>query len=322
MPSKNHYLPGEPRKSRATSALLALLGLLLVTGAWRWLSQRNKPLPITADLYVAAGTVRVSRADAGEDPHFEAGAATRLQRGDELRLTQEALARLLFGDGEEMTLSDEAHLEILELHRSPLTRGLVATLALHQGKIYSDLRTLTRQGTQYIIETRVATVRASGTAFACEMLDKERIWVAVHQGAVTVSMGEQELTLQSGQALEVRLGQPFVPSAAPPAPTPLAITTVSAVSTLSPSTIAPTAWPTATLTDLQKTLFPPARTPTRPGDDLLTYTVQPGDTLYNIAQRYGLSWEALWQANKAALPKPEMLRAGQQLIIPLSRPAP
>lgn len=322
MPSKSHYLPSEPRKSHATSALLALLGLLLVIGAWRWLSQRSKPLPIAADLYVVAGPVRVARADAGEDPPYAAGAATRLQRGDELLLGQGALTRLSFGEGEELILSGGAHLEILELHRSPLTRGLVATVVLHQGKTYSDLRTPARQGTQYVIETRVATVQASGTAFACEVLDKERVWVAVHQGAVTVSMGEQALTLQSGQALEVRLGQALVPTGAPPAPTALAITPASPVATSPASTAAPAAWSTATLTDLQKTLFPPARTPTRPGDNLLTYTVQPGDTLYSIAQRYGLSWEALWQANKATLPKPEMLRAGQQIIIPLPRPAP
>lgn len=322
MPSKSRYPPAEPRKSRATSALLALICLLLITGGWRWLAQRNRPLPITADLYVAAGTVRVTRADAGEDPPYAATTTTRLQRGDELRLAPEALAQLSFGESEQMTLSGGAHLEILELHRSPLTRGLVATLALHRGKAYSDLRTLPRQGAQYAIETRVATVLASGTAFACDVLDKDRVWVAVHQGAVTVSMGEQELTLQSGQALEARLGQPLIPTTAPPAPTAVATAPSNSAATLPPAAVAPAAGPTATLTDLQKTLFPPARTPTRPGDDLTTYTVQPGDTLYSIAQRHGISWDALWQANKATLPKPEMLRAGQQLVIPLPRPAP
>ncbi|MBC7238920.1 MAG: LysM peptidoglycan-binding domain-containing protein [Chloroflexi bacterium] len=39
-----------------------------------------------------------------------------------------------------------------------------------------------------------------------------------------------------------------------------------------------------------------------------------------MAQRYGLSWEALWEANKASLPRPEDLRVGQKLLIP--RPSP
>ena len=119
MPAKSRYLSPEPRKNRATSALLALLGLLLVTGAWRWVAQRNKPLPIAADLYVVAGPVRVTRADAGEDPALATGAATRLQRGDELLLSQGALARLAFGEGEELILSGGAHLTILELHPAP-----------------------------------------------------------------------------------------------------------------------------------------------------------------------------------------------------------
>ncbi|MBC7256322.1 MAG: LysM peptidoglycan-binding domain-containing protein, partial [Chloroflexi bacterium] len=139
-------------------------------------------------------------------------------------------------------------------------------------------------------------------------------WVAVQEGKVTVSMGEQSLTLQAGQAVEARLGQPLVAVGAPILPTPSRLPT-----TLTQPTSATPA-PTATLTDLQKTLFPPARTPTRPGDDRLYYTAQPGDTLYSIAQRYGLSWEALWEANKASLPRPEDLRVGQKLLIP--RPSP
>jgi hypothetical protein len=297
---------------------LVLLALLAVTGMWRWLAQRNRPLPITAELHVLQGQAVVTRADAGEDPPYATGSTTRLQRGDEVRLGQDGQATLVLGEGEEVTLSNGAHLAILELYRSPLTRGLVATLALHRGKTYSDLRHPKVQGMQFLIETRVASVQASGTAFACDVLDKDRIWVAVHQGAVTVSMGEQSLTVQSGQAVEVRLGQALVPTGAPPAPTTLAVTPAAGRSPTQQSS----PLPTATLTDPQKTLFPPARTPTRPGDNLVTYTVQPGDTLYSIAQRHGLSWEALWQANKSALPQPEQLRAGQTLIIPLPRPAP
>ena len=63
-------------------------------------------------------------------------------------------------------------------------------------------------------------------------------------------------------------------------------------------------------------LFPPIVTPTRPGDDIVFYTVQQGDTLYSIARHYGVSWQALWEANKNVLSSPEMIRAGQKLRIP------
>ena len=46
------------------------------------------------------------------------------------------------------------------------------------------------------------------------------------------------------------------------------------------------------------------------------YIVQKGDTLYSIARQFGVSWEAIWQANRQILPKPEALQPGQQLRIP------
>ncbi|MFO3797721.1 MAG: LysM peptidoglycan-binding domain-containing protein, partial [Anaerolineales bacterium] len=45
-----------------------------------------------------------------------------------------------------------------------------------------------------------------------------------------------------------------------------------------------------------------------------TYVVQPGDTLNQIAVRYGVSVESLIRAN--ALPNPDLLEAGQTLLIP------
>ncbi len=45
-----------------------------------------------------------------------------------------------------------------------------------------------------------------------------------------------------------------------------------------------------------------------------TYTVRPGDTLFSIAQRHGVTVEALQEAN--GISDPNQLRAGQVLIIP------
>ena len=132
-------------------------------------------------------------------------------------------------------------------------------------------------------------------------------------------MGEQSARLAAGEGIDAHFGQPFAPVAVvQPAPTAVAIpreTTVAA---------------TATLTDREKTLCPRVVTPTRPGDPpppsageppagdgtTVWYTVASGDTLYSIARQYGVSWEAIWEANREALPKPEMLQVGQQLRIP------
>ncbi len=45
------------------------------------------------------------------------------------------------------------------------------------------------------------------------------------------------------------------------------------------------------------------------------YVVQPGDTLANIAARYGTTWQAIAQANNLA--NPNLIYVGQTLVIPV-----
>jgi LysM repeat protein len=53
-----------------------------------------------------------------------------------------------------------------------------------------------------------------------------------------------------------------------------------------------------------------------------TYTVQPGDTLYGISQRYwgnGKYWPALYQANRSKISDPNLIYVGQVVTIPSGR---
>jgi LysM repeat protein len=56
--------------------------------------------------------------------------------------------------------------------------------------------------------------------------------------------------------------------------------------------------------------------PAIPAPSNASYTVQPGEHLAQIAQRYGVSWLAIAQANN--IYNPNHVEAGQQLIIPLN----
>lgn len=51
-----------------------------------------------------------------------------------------------------------------------------------------------------------------------------------------------------------------------------------------------------------------------PKMDYDTYTVKKGDTLFNLSQRYEISWQTLAQINNLA--EPYILKIGQQLKVP------
>jgi LysM repeat protein len=86
-------------------------------------------------------------------------------------------------------------------------------------------------------------------------------------------------------------------------PTPTAVTTVQDVPTVTPdATLTPVSWtpaPTST----------PTLTPTP-----IVYIVQAGDNLLGIARQYGVTVEALQEAN--AITDPRLLQIGQGLVIP------
>lgn len=63
----------------------------------------------------------------------------------------------------------------------------------------------------------------------------------------------------------------------------------------------------------------PQPTPTPPGPITL-YVVQPGDNLYRIGLRFGISWVQIAEAN--GLDNPNQVYAGQTLKIPTSLPGP
>jgi len=47
-----------------------------------------------------------------------------------------------------------------------------------------------------------------------------------------------------------------------------------------------------------------------------TYTVVPGDTLWGIAQRFGMTWEELWEMNKETIENPRVIDIGQTIRTP------
>jgi LysM repeat protein len=52
------------------------------------------------------------------------------------------------------------------------------------------------------------------------------------------------------------------------------------------------------------------------GGQAHTYTVEAGDNLSKIGAKYGISWKALFDANRDILDNPDLIQPGQELKIP------
>jgi len=79
-------------------------------------------------------------------------------------------------------------------------------------------------------------------------------------------------------------------------------------------------YPSQVLAGEPEELKPPrppqaAKSDSRGRDEILTYTVQAGDTVYGLAKEFGLKPETIIWANEALMGRPDRLRVGQPLRI-------
>ncbi len=113
-----------------------------------------------------------------------------------------------------------------------------------------------------------------------------------------------------GAVATTQLPAPVTPT---PTPTPVPLSAVE-------PTASPTETPTATLSPAPSPTFTVSPTPTAsPTPAATVHVVQEGEVLAQIAQRYGVSVEAIREANNLTS---DLLRVGQELIIPLPTPTP
>lgn len=50
-----------------------------------------------------------------------------------------------------------------------------------------------------------------------------------------------------------------------------------------------------------------------------TYTVMAGDNLTKIGQKYGLTWQQIYEANRDVIKDPDLIQPGQELKIPVGQ---
>lgn len=68
--------------------------------------------------------------------------------------------------------------------------------------------------------------------------------------------------------------------------------------------------------DLVMNISAPEGSASAAGGGAQTYTVQSGDSLSKIGERYGVSWQKIYDANRDKLDNPDKIFPGQELAIP------
>lgn len=314
-------LPTKPASTgrRPRVVVLALFGILIAAAASRWLGGVRLPDAggDTLRLALLSGTATVVGED-GRVVEARPGDLPALAPGDEVATGGGSVARLGVGRAGAVEADELTRLLVLGFRPGAVGRGPQIDLGLLRGTLRATTEEASFGGTRVLVETNVLTVEVQGGALICEALAADHTRVAVERGRATVSMGEQTVELVRGQFVDAWLGGPLEPSGTP-----------QPEASDGAGTATPAGWDY--WDESNKTLFPPIVTPTRPGDAPVEgtpaapevtavpgglYVVGPGDTLFSIARRYGISWEALWEANRDELAKPELLQVGQVLRIP------
>jgi len=79
-------------------------------------------------------------------------------------------------------------------------------------------------------------------------------------------------------------------------------------------TASPTTGPSPTATPVEAATETPTEAPTATPASLVVHVVLPGETLSSIARQYGVTYQAILEAN--GMTDPSLLKVGQELIIP------
>jgi LysM repeat protein len=132
--------------------------------------------------------------------------------------------------------------------------------------------------------------------------------------AIPTSLGQSATQATAAPATAPAITEAPVPTNAPTSAATSA-PTASAEATAAPVEI-PTTAPTASTepTDVPATVAPTASATAASADGYIDYTVQKGDILYRIAEKYGVSVEELLAVNQ--IPNPKSLTVGSVIRIP------
>lgn len=270
-------------KERAQFLVRALLSafvlLLPLAGLYRWQSQQAA-VTGTPGMALLRGQAEVLYSNTAEWRLVSQGA---LGIGDAVRALDNV--RLTLSDGTVLDLEPGALLQV----RDATANGERLVVRQEAGRLAVET-----QNPGFRLETASASLSVQTARFRVEVNGPDDTFVATEQGHVFGQSGGEAVSVPAGEGWRSGAAQRVTTQ---PAKTPV-------IEAPPPPSPLPTRTPVRTPTPV-----PPTATPSQ-----RFHTVAAGETLSEIAQRYGATVDAILRANNMS--NPNMLSIGAKLLIP------
>ncbi|XSG76350.1 LysM peptidoglycan-binding domain-containing protein [Herpetosiphon llansteffanensis] len=287
-------------------ALFVASAILFFVG-YATLASSTPSVPHNASVQIFDGTAVINNLRTGAERRLKAGDVTILEPGDTIQ-TESATALITYFDGQTTALQANARMTLETMDDA--NAGQQIRLKVWFGRTLNGVKRLLGPNDLFEVETPSSAASVRGTEFTVESRSNTTTFYATDKGNVQVAMDGQSVFVRAGEQLLAEQSKPLVvqPQISPtPTPTNTPTPTPTATPTNTPTnTPTPTATATATPTNT------PTSTPTATPQ---LYVTQAGDTINGIAQRFGITPDALINANPSIRDRNE-IPVGLTLIIP------
>ena len=292
------------RPNRMVGRYFALAALFII--ALALLVQSFRPgerAPLASDdqvLYVIRGEAYSACSADAQPVTLQPEERVSLARGCTVRTGAGAEAALIFDRGKLLVLlGPNAELALSAIERRAVGNMLRLSGELLSGKATCWLEGSALDSANLLWQVGPAELYSDGGLFEAVAYDSAGARLTVHRGDVRVTLGDAARTITAGQEVGLEAGRALDALAtAQEAPArPSLPADLTAAPTRTPAVAGQQATPTS-------------------AEPFALYTVRADDTLSGIAEAHGLTWQELWDANREAVPDPEVLLAGQTLRIP------
>jgi DNA-binding response OmpR family regulator len=134
---------------------------------------------------------------------------TALTGGDRITVDEASKAELTFFEGSRVDVWPGTELTIQQVHAGPKTSQAIIEIEILAGETVNRVEAFSSLRRHFNVETPILTASAQGTTFRVEVISKTHTYLAVYQGIIHVSIGQEEVSLQAGEEAYVVAGQPL-----------------------------------------------------------------------------------------------------------------